>query len=484
MADLQHLLDFANNVPIYQGYHSAIDGYTEDEYDNINNVTKIDTSKETIDELDMWAHDSHYKMYFMCAKSVCGLMLYKKMLTLSTTSMVDSIKLRIRLLNNLEHGISMYIFDNKQFADVLTLMDTLPSSLSICFDDTKDGVEIVCCKFKYYYDDTYNCEIIICIELTNHSVFQKYISMLSNINIIHMNYNECEYDVPNQDHQYKDHDIITNIDAMKSIIRGLTQIKSTKKLRITNTIYAPRLQIIMDYFKNTNIEHLETTISNKLVYELVDTLKLKKLYLPSVGENIDGDSLMAQSIIKQHTLNKLIIGEVTHYSESFNKTINDSTISKISFTEWNHDEYKFMDFCKTMPFKRNFDVVTLKYPTTSGIKHITNMLNNSYYIGQLNVHFHRIDQYYLENEIHDFDDFVNHFDNCITVGNIDFYDEFDKPVEDDEFDCVSDALYLKLKNGAMRRNTIRCVLLMKKIGDNYMATIPKCVIMYMITHFL
>ena len=290
--------------------------------------------------------------------------------------------------------------------------------------------------------------------------------------------------IDSEDFEYLDNDIITNIDAIKSVVTGLSQIKSIRDLGIDHAIYSQRLQIMLDSCKNSTVKCLITDLPNKVVCELVDTLKLKQLYLSSIGKNIDGDNLIAQSIVKQHTLNKLVIRSVTNNTnEPFYKLINDSTICKLDLVFLDSSEEAFINFCKMVPFKRNFKVVTLREVPVKNIKYITKMFNNSCYVGLLNVHSNVLSDNYSK-MIPYFNDIIDYLDNWITVGDIEFYDYTDKPVTNDEFESVRDTIDTKLENAQVTRQIIRCMLVLQKVKNNLVAKLPKCLLMYVVRNFL
>ena len=481
---LQHLINFASNVPIYQHYPKKIYIYETSDFDIINNTIESNTPQETIDKLNKCVNKEFAELFFMCTKSMCGLKYASDnddeddiLIIFNTETMLNAIT--NDSANNNSINVTIYIFDNNQFVKVLSSLGTFISVLSVYFRVTKDGTEIISCTLKS--DSGYiRYKIMVQIELTNYIAFQKYVSMLTNINIICVN----EGVRINKNTGYTKYNITPSIDAIRQAVTGIAQIKSVEYLDVKDTKDLLILDVILNCFKHSNIQCLITRISNEETYKLIDTLKLESLVLLLIDEDNNKHKLMANSIVNNITLHTLVVN-IRENTESnmLYKSINDSTVLDVVLTFWTITDQPFTDFCKMAPFKRNFEVITLHKLSLNNMNYLSYLLNNSYYVDKLNIHFN--DTFASHDEgLHNFGNIIDHLDDCITVGNINFYDNNGELINNSVFsERVTTVITDKLQNNATRRSAIRCTLLLHKIKDNLVATLPKCLLMYLVRNF-
>ena len=479
---LQHLINFASNIPIYQHYCDGNYGYSLEDYNKVNNTKELDDPQYATDELNNYVSLEFADLSFICTKSVCGLTYNDSddnnddddiLLTFTTESMINVIV--SNPVNNRAIGITLYTFDNKLFVDILSSIGQFITNLSVDFGVTQDGTEVICCIFESDFD-VGNYEIIVYIELAHYTVFQKYVSQLTNIDQICMNASA------NKDSSYIEYSITPTTNLITQAVIGIAQIKSAKHLVIRKTKDLAILDVILDCFKNSNIEYLFTRTSNKNTYKLIDTLKLKSLNLASIGKDTRKHISMANSIINNRTLQSFSANIVdNNESEILYKAINDSTILDVNLTFWDSDDI-FINFCKLAPFKRNFKVISLNEISMGNIKYLSYLLNGSYYVDQLNIHINGAFVSYNE-DIHNLTSIIDHLDNCITIGNINFHDDENELMENMLDEKVTNILTNKLQINKVRRTTIRCTLLLHKIKDNLVATLPKCLLMYLVRNY-
>ena len=92
--NLQHFLNFASNVPIYQGFYDKIYGYNVDDYNKIKDVTGHNNLSAVRNMLYEHGRDPYTNMFFMCTKSVCTLRDNDGLWVFGASSMINSIKLK------------------------------------------------------------------------------------------------------------------------------------------------------------------------------------------------------------------------------------------------------------------------------------------------------------------------------------------------------------------------------------------------------
>ena len=458
------LITFASNVHIYdQFYTMNIDVYDEDGYDDVNSITQMDNSEDTADQLHSHFTEGCVQCQIVCTKHICALVCKRtednEFLTFNAQTMVQSIKSIVD--QDCQTSITIYVYDNRQFADILKLLNIPFTYLLISFIITEDGDEIIRCQIVFNINQYCDWTIIVHFRVTSYKEFITFITDCPNVNSLVIN----EFNEPLHESDYSK--VFNNINTIKLILNTCAQNKLITKLTINWCDYKQIITATMDCFKDSNIKHLRINHSifplDKLTRKLIQTSKLKKLYLCDFGGHTNVDKID----------NNIL---------STCKVINRSNITKLKCLFESYSKKSFIQFCKLVSFKKNFKVLALKGIVLDNIKHIVNILNNTYYIEQLNIYIGELvtagGQYIRDFENY-FKEIIDHLDHCITIKNITLYKRCGDVISNDTTDVITK----KLQNNAIRRSAIRCTLLIHKIKDNLVARLPKCLFMYLIKNY-
>ena len=332
-----NIITFASNVHIHNQFYTIdSDKYYIDDYNDINNITQMDNSEDTPSQLYLHLIQSCTYCQFVCTKHICALVCEKtednKFLTFNAQTMVQSIKPIIG--QAFETSITICVYDNKQFTDILQLFNIPFIKLLISFVITEDGNEIMRCQFTFDINQYSDLTIIIHFNVTNYKEFVTFITNCRNINTLIIN----DQDEPMHQGDYSK--VFSNIDIIELILNTCAQNKTITNLTINWCDYLQIIRASLACFADSNIKYLQIGHSvnplHKMTRDLIQTPSLKILDLRYFTDYTINDNMLP-----------------------FCEVINNSNITKLYCLFQLYRQESFVQFCKLASFKKNFEVLTL-----------------------------------------------------------------------------------------------------------------------------